>query len=205
MNPAPLTIDVRGIAEATGKLQSIRNGIANRRPLHATLVVKAQQLTSDYVSKSNRHDSAQRLGATPSGFRERAARRIKGVSDDTAAIVRIPRNTGLGRAFGDVTLRPGTGRTYLTIPACAETYGKVVTDSCFPAGSFAFATLGGRYPALLWAESGGSHEKGKVAYWLRREVVQRQDRALLPSDAGYTALASEEAKTYIASLIYRAP
>jgi hypothetical protein len=166
-------------------------------------VVKAQQLTSDYVSRSNRHASAQRLGATPSGFRERAARRIEGASDDTAAILRIPRTTGLGRAFHDVTLRPGTGRTYLTIPGCAETYGKVVGD--FPAGSFAFTILGGRYPALMWVKAGGSHQEWSLAYWLRREVVQRQDRALLPSDAGYTALASEAAKTYIASLIYRAP
>lgn len=202
MNPALITIDLTGIAEATGRLQSIRNGIANRRPLHATLAVEAQNFTADYVRKSNRHASALRLGATPSGFREKSARRITGVSDDTAAIVQIPRNTGLGRAFRDITLRPGTGRTYLTIPASAETYGKSVRD--FPGKTFNFATLGGRYPALLWAESGGSHEKGKVAYWLKKQVLQRQDRTLLPSDQAYQFLVSEEAKTYIASLIYRA-
>lgn len=203
MNPAPLTIDVRGIAEATGKLQSIRNGIANRRPLHATLAVEAQKFTAEYVSRSNRHASAQRLGAAPTGFRERAAKRIESASDSTAAIVRIPRNTGLGRAFGDVTLRPGSGRTYLTIPACSETYGKVVRD--FPQDAFVFATLKGRYTALMWREAGGRHEQWTVAYWLRRQIFQPQDRTLLPSDAGYTTLASEAAKTYIATLIYRAP
>lgn len=204
MNPTPITIDVRGIAEATGQLQSIRNGIANRRPLHATLAVEAQKFTADYVSRSNRHASAQRLGATPSGFRERAAKRIESASDSTAAIVRIPRNTGLGRAFGDVTLRPGSGRTYLTIPACAETYGKSMRD--FPHGTFAYAfLLKSRSPVMLWAEAGGRHDKGDVAYWLRRQIFQPQDRTLLPSDAGYTTLASEAAKTYIASLIYRAP
>lgn len=203
MKPALITIDVRGMAEATGKLQSIRNGIADRRPLHARMAVEAQQFTADYVSRSNRHASALRLGAAPSGFRERTAKRITGVSDASAAIVQIPRNTGLGRAFHDVVLRPGSGRTYLTIPACDETYGKVVRD--FPADSFHFAMLGGRHAALLWAEAGGRHEKGDVAYWLRRQILQRQDRTLLPADSAYEHIASEEAKTYIASLIYRAP
>ena len=204
MKPALITIDVRGMAEATGKLQSIRNGIADRRPLHARMAVEAQQFTADYVSRSNRHASALRLGAAPSGFRERAAKRITGVSDASAAIVRIPRNTGLGRAFHDVVLRPGSGRTYLTIPACDETYGKVMRD--FPQGTFSYAfLLRSRSPVMLWAEAGGRHEKGDVAYWLRRQILQRQDRTLLPADSDYEHIASEEAKTYLASLIYRAP
>ena len=202
MNPTPITIDIIGMAEAAGKMQRIRSGLADRRPLHAAMAVDAQTLTADYVSRSNRHASAQRLGATPSGFRERAAKRIEGDSDAAAAVVRIPRNTGLGRAYYSMTLTPGAGRKYLTIPACAETYGKVVRD--FPADTFAFATIKGRYSALIWAKDPESHSQGIVAYWLRKQVYQPQDRSLLPSAAAYQFLASERAKTYLASLIYRA-
>ena len=115
--------------------------------------------------------------------------------------MRIPRSTGLGRAFGDVTIVPGTGRTYLTIPACAETYGKVVRD--FPADSFTFAIFKQRSPVLLWAEDGGTHKKGDVAWWLRRQVTQKQDRTLLPSDEEYAEGARLVAMNYITSLRYR--
>lgn len=205
MNPAPLTIDVIGLAEATGELQRIRGALADRSQLHAALAVDALKFTQDYVSQSNRHATAQRLGATPTGFRERAAKKIEAGSDAQAAIVRIPRSTGLGRAFADITIVPGTGRTYLTIPADDETYGKVVRD--FPKDAFKFAiftTARGPAPVLIWAETGGTHTKGEVAWWLRRKVIQKQDRTLLPTDEGYQELGRQRAVVYIASLRYRA-
>ena len=204
MNPVPLTIDVIGIAEATGELQRIRAGLADRSQLHAALAVDAQQFTQAYVSQSNRHATAQRLGATPTGFRARAAKRIEAASDAEAAIVRIPRNTGLGRAFADITIVPGTGRTYLTIPADDETYGHVVRD--FPEDAFKFAiftTQRGPCPVLTWAEDGGTHKKGEVAWWLRRKVIQKQDRTLLPTDEAYQEIGRRRSVIYIASLRYR--
>lgn len=202
MNTTSITIDVRGLAEATGELQLIRNGIADRRKLHAAMAVDAQQLTQAYVSGHSRHKTAQSLGASPTGHHQRSAKRIEAASDAEAAIIRIPRNTGLGRAFSDVTIRPGTGRRYLTIPACAETYGKVVRD--FPPDAFAFTIVGGRYAALMWRNAGGSHNKWTVAYWLRREVFQKKDRTLLPSDEAYLELGRRRAVLYITSLRYNA-
>lgn len=204
MNPVPLKIDVTGLAEATGELQRIRSGLADRRQLHAAIGADAAQFTRDYLSRDRRHATAQRLGATPTGFRARISKRIEGASDAEGAIVRIPRNTGLGRAFSDIVITPGTGRTYLTIPADAETYGKVVRD--FPTDAFKFAiftTARGPCPVLVWAESGGAHDKGEVAWWLRRKVTQKQDRTLLPSDEGYQEIGRSRAVVYIASLIYR--
>jgi hypothetical protein len=202
MSAHSLTIDVRGLAQATGELQRIRNGIANRGKLNAAIAVDAQQLTQAYVAGHSRHKTAQKLGATPTGHHQRSAKRIEAASDNEAAIIRIPRDTGLGRAFSSAVIRPGTGRKYLTIPACAETYGKVVRD--FPAGTFAFTIVGGRFAALMWKKAGGSHNAWTVAYWLRREVNQKQDRTLLPSDAAYQELGRRRAVVYIASLRYRA-
>ena len=203
MNPTPITIDIIGMAEAAGKMQRIRSGLADRRPLHAAMAVDAQKLTADYVSRSNRHASAQRLGAAPSGFRERAAKRIEGDSNAVAAVVRIPRNTGLGRAFYSITLLPGSGHKFLTIPACAATYGKVVRD--FPHGTFAFVIFKERFPVLIWTDKAKAGGDQIVAYWLRKQIYQPQDRTLLPSNQAYEFLGSERAKTYLASLIYRAP
>lgn len=204
MNPVPLTIDVIGLAEATGELQRIRGALADRSQLHAALAVDALKFTQDYVAGSDRHVTAQRLGAAPTGFRAKSAKKIEAASDAQAAILRIPRSTGLGRAFSDITIVPGTGRTYLTIPADDETYGKGVRD--FPKDAFKFAiftTQRGPCPVLIWAENGGTHKKGEVAWWLRRKVVQKQDRTLLPTDEGYQELGRRRAVVYIATLRYR--
>jgi hypothetical protein len=200
MNTPILTIDVVGAAKAQGDLQGIRNGLADRRGLHKLMAADALGLTQAYLAGDSRHRSADKLGARATGFRARAGKSIEAGSDTDAAILRIPRRTGLGRAFYDITLRPGSGRTYLTIPGCAETYGKQVGD--FPPGSFAFSVIGGRYPALMWVKKGGSHSEWSLAYWLKREVVQRKDRTLLPSDAGYRELARQRVIVFVATLYY---
>jgi hypothetical protein len=147
-----------------------------------------------------RHGSAERLGANPSGFRAKAAARVTAQSDAEEGRVMIPRNTGLGRAFGNVVLRPGSGRTYLTIPAHRETYGRVVRD--FPEETFKFAVIQSwkTFLALIFRETGGGHVKGEVGYWLRREITQKADRSLLPSDTEYAAAARGGAIDYLRSL-----
>ena len=105
------------------------------------------------------------------------------------AVLRIPRASRLRAAFSDYVARPGSGRTYLTVPAHAETYGKRAGE--FPQGTFRFAVLHAHrvFPVLLFAADGGRHTKGEVAYWLRREVKIRKDPALIRFD-----LLAEEAR-----------
>lgn len=206
MNPIPLSVEVRGVDESAASVQAIRSALANRRSLHAQMAQEATSFTRDFLLQTPRHRTAERLGATPTGFRAKNARAIQADSDDEAAIVRMPRSTGLGRAFADITIVPRNGRTYLTIANDAETYGKGVRD--FPEDTFEFAIFMGARgpcPVLLWVEDGGAHRKGEVAYWLRRKVIQKQDRSLLPSDAGYQEVGRRVIVAYIANLIYYAP
>lgn len=70
----------------------------------------------------------------------------------------------------------------------------------FPADAFDFAVVDHRYPALVWREAGGAHQKGKVAYWLRREVTQKQDRGLLPSDENYKQIGQASIVRYLQTL-----
>ncbi len=205
MNPTALEIEVRGIDDSDFRLQAVRRALANREPLHAKMATKATQLTRDYLISDTDHKTAQRLGATPTGFRAKNARAVQADWDNDAAIVRIPRSTGLGRAFSDITIEPKSGRKYLTIPDHAETYGRSVRD--FPEGTFEFAIFAGTRPSpvLIFAEDGGRHLKGQVGYWLRKTVTQKQDRTLLPFEEDYREISRQAIVAYIANLVYYAP
>ena len=196
MSALTIQITLAGAGETDMALQELRNALARRGPMHAVMAVRGKTFTQDYLRGLNRHRTAERLGATPGGHHQKAAAAVEAASDDGQAVIRIPRRTGLGRAFGDVVLRPGSGRTYLTIPAHAKTYGRSVRD--FPEDSFRFVPLG-RFRALVWA---AGPDKGEVAYWLKREVTQKQDRTLLPSDEGYAGVARRAAIEYLTSLLH---
>ena len=190
-----IQVQITGMDETAEVLQAIRSGLSNRRGLHTAMAVPAQEMTQEFLLKMNRHRSAERLGARPTKFRQKNAKLVEADADDSAAYVRIPRNTGLGRSFHDVDLVPRNGKKYLTIPADARTYGKSVRQ--FPEGTFKFAILHAHrpFPVLLFKSD------DRVAYWLRKTVHQAQDRSLLPSDAAYAAIGRRAAITYIQNLI----
>src|SRR5690606_38918242 len=120
-------------------------------------------------------------------------------SDREAARVSIPRDTGLGRAFHDITIRPINGGKFLVNADHKRTYGKSPRE--FPDDMFRFALVGGRHTALVFARK-GDPDYGTVAYWLRREVTQEQDRTLLPSDQTYLAVGTAAARRYARKRIY---
>lgn len=186
-----VTVDISGLEQNAERLQQLRSTFANRTQMHAAMATDVAEFTREFLRKDARHATAQRLGATPTGFRPRAAKGVEAASDATAAILRIRAATGLGRAFHAVTLVPRQGRTYLTIPASPRTYGKGVRD--FPEDTFKFAILYAHrvFPVLLFVDG------GEVAYWLRRKVIQKQDRTLLPSDAGWQEVAKRSAAAYL--------
>jgi hypothetical protein len=187
-----LTISIKADADL---VQSLRNGLANSAGLHAAIANDEELFYQKYVSSLNRHKTATGLGAKPTEHHAKAAKRIEGESNEDAAYVRIPRATGLGRAFRDLNITPKAGKKYLTIPAHASTYGKRVGE--IPE-SVSFAIVGGRHRALVFT-SGAN--KGSVAYWLRTSVLIKQDRTLLPSDAATTAVAAQSAKAYLVSVL----
>lgn len=192
MNPAPLTIEVSGLDRAEATLQAIRNALADRRPLHAEIAGNALSFTRDYLISNTEHRTANRLGATPTNFRSRQAAALSAEADNEGAILRIPRSTGLGRAFADITIKPLGGKTFITIPATAETYGRRAGE--WSKDTFDFAVISthrGPTPVLVWSAESDRHKKGDVAFWLRRQVIQKQTRELLPPDEEYKGLARD--------------
>ena len=193
-----LNIQVTGQDAVDRDLRCILSGLGDRSQLHAAIATEATEMTREYLQGLNRHRTANRLGAAPTNFRERNAISLQPACDEASASMLIPRNTGLGRAFHDVVTVPGSGKTYLTIPACARTYGKVVRD--FPEGTFKFAILHAHrpFPVLLFVDT------GEVGYWLRRSVFQKQDRTLLPTTDAWGAVARRTSVAYVNNVIQQA-
>jgi hypothetical protein len=176
-----LRIDTTGLASSAEEVQRLRAALGDRRQLHARLAVEAGEFTRGYLRRLDRHKTAAALGAKPSGHHARAAQAIEADSNAEAAVIRIPRSSGLRRAFQEIVIRPGSGKKFLTIPADKRTYGRRAGE--FAPGVLAFAvTRDTKTPVLVFTDGSG------VAYFLRTVVTQKQDRTLLPSDQAYRTI-----------------
>lgn len=194
MSTLNIQISLRGKKDLDQVMQARRNKLARRRPLHASMAADTQVFTQGYLRNLNRHRTARALGATPTYFHANSAKLVEAQSDDAEARLVIPRSTGLGRAFSDVVLKPRSGKTYLTIPAHKITYGRGVRD--WPEGAFKFALFQSVRPCAAFIFAEGEF-KGTVAYWLKTEVTQKQDRTLLPDDKIYREVARRAAIDFL--------
>jgi len=195
-----LQIDVSGDDQVIKLLSRLRSALTDRTALHKSIGGTAELLTRQHLTTlaKTRHATANKLGAKPSGHLARAAESVKGDGTNEAATVSIT-SPGMRRAFGDVTITPGAGKKYLTIPATAEAYNR-------RAGSFndlRLAFFKNGLLALVKAEQSSvadrrqSGGRSEVYYWLKKSVTQKQDRTLLPPDDDYTAAAVAGVKSYL--------
>jgi hypothetical protein len=198
--------------EASRVLDLLGQGLADRAEVHEFIADRAEHVTRDYLRKisATSHKTANRLGATPSGHLERAAESVTSTSDAEGATVTVT-SPGITRAFQDITIKPGAGKKYLTIPATAEAYNRRAgsfTDlrlQFFKRGTLLALVKADQSSVATRTESGFSSEraaggKGTVFYWLKKSVFQTQDRTLLPSDQHLIAAAEEGAADYLRAL-----
>lgn len=189
-----ITLSVTVPRELGEDIARLEKGLADRAVLHEALGKSAGNLTRDHLINiaGTRHDSANRLGASPTGHWAEAAEKMEVESNADTATITI-NQVGIGRVAHDVTLRPGGGRTYLTIPVAAESYGTRARE---------FAGLkmvaNGRTGVLL-----APGVDGKVLFALVTEVTQRQDRTLLPSDEAYLRAGLDGVEDYVDYLLER--
>ena len=137
----------------------------------------------EYVQREaeTRHATAERLGAQPTGHLTRAANQIDAEAGREEITLKFPRTTGLQRAFGNLTILPGSGRQYLTVPAHKDSYGRRAGE--FP--DLVFTLIKEKFPALIWTNGA---RVGTVAFWLIRKATIPKDRALLPSEGQFGEL-----------------
>lgn len=137
-----------------------------------------------------KHQSAEKLGAQPTGILVEAATRTTFSATSEYGEVVIP-TPAVRRAFHDVEIRPKSWM-FLTIPAASESYGKAAV---------VLAAHGwkiyrpGKAKILMGRLS--KDEAPKVLYYLKESVRQSQDRSLLPSDEEIHATAAAAMMTLI--------
>lgn len=192
-----LTITIED-AEVRGMLDSLYAGLREDvAELNESVGESVRDVVRDYLielsNDPSRHRSATELGAEPSGFWGRAAKLTTFSASTGGATVSVE-SPGIGRVAHDVTITPGEGKQWLTIPLVAAAYNQRAyrTDNLF------FVKPRGRDYALLGRRTGtGGDAAVQWFYLLVKSVYQTQDRTLLPSDEKLTRTAVKAVKRYV--------
>ena len=155
-----------------------------RTDLHAVAANAVAEMVGAHIRSysGTKHATAQAFGAPPTRHYEDGAAAISTSADSSAGTVTIP-IPGISRAWGDVTIRPGSGKTKLTIPArsgAPEVYGKTVTILKALGWKFSSGRRGTPQEKLLFGRLDGEKES-RVMFILKESVTQRRDPSLLPT------------------------
>lgn len=145
--------------------------------MHGAIAAVAEDVTRKHVLAlaRTRHATAQRLGATPTGFYADAAGRIRSVADGVDATV-ILDHPGFANARQDVEIRPRNAKM-LTLPISAASYGKRAR---------AFSDLfvkRDRKTGRVFLVRRKAGKKLERLFLLLKVVRKRRDDTLLPSEA----------------------
>lgn len=197
-----LTIEVHG-EKVRATLGRFNDMITDRTGLNRSIGERARELTRNHLIEiaQTRHATASRLGAAPSGHWGQAAEKTTFQADADGATVTI-NQPGIGRVGHDVKIKPGAGKKYLAIPAIAEAYNRrayrmtnlTVMVRMKDGKRTAVALQERKASEIRYGriKKNGSRTVthvssriGNVWYWLVKEVNQKQDRTLLPSDEQY--------------------
>lgn len=184
-----VTSNVELVSLRLGKWVS-KVGGPGRRLLYSAAANAVAILVRAHLAElgSWKHQSAEDLGAQPTGILGKAAARTTSSASSEYGEVVIP-TPAVRRAFHDVEIRPKDAGA-LTIPAAAESYGKRVN---------VLEALG--WKIFRPKDKKGSKDKGylmgakdgedpKLLYWIRASARQEQDRSLLPSDEDINSTAA---------------
>ena len=170
--------------------QSLRQFLGSLNPsgrhqLFSAAAAAVSNLVRRHIAADapRRHVHALTDGAgARTGFMEKAARKTVFHADAQHGEVVIP-SPGFGRAFHDVTIVPTHGAA-LTLPIHASSYGKRVKEMT----SMGWRMFRPNGKNVLFGSRDGEEEI--PLYILKRQVQQRQDRSLLPSDSAIQTTAA---------------
>ncbi|GEP46467.1 hypothetical protein [Brevifollis gellanilyticus] len=188
-----LTISVKTTDTATPVLERLQRALTDRTKLNEHIASAAEAGTRTYLRKiaQERHGTANRMGATPTGYLVKRAELVKGQGTKDGAVITF---TGaiFRRIAGPVTIRP-KAKKMLAIPMRAESYGKRPAQF-----NDLFVYRAGQGRAFLARKAG----EGRLHFYflLKSVVTLPQDRTLAPSDEEYAKFSEEGARAYLASI-----
>ena len=210
-----IQIKIDFATDVAEELREIAAGLTDKAPLHAQIAVNAEAFVKARGAETSatEHKTAIRLGANPTGHLADAYQAIEGQSSADAASLLVPSGGRLAAAFGPVTIKPGAGKYYLTIPVAQDSYGK-------RAGEFDdlfFVRVGPKRQPVLARRQERTEDAGilnrsrkgkrydnskplEVLYILARESNIPADPSLIPFDDLEVA-AVDSAEKYLDSLL----
>ena len=185
-----ISSNIPDVTVKLGKWASIVGG-AGRQLIYSVAANAVAILTRRHISRlgSWKHILADRLGAQPTQFLQKAARATVHHATSEYGEVVIPA-PGFSRAFHNIEIRPRDAQA-LTIPAAAESYGKRASVLA----AYGWKIFRPKGKRILMGSMNG--DVAKVLYYLRSSVRQRQDRSLLPSDEEISETAGAAVLKYI--------
>lgn len=160
-----------------------------------------------------------KLGGKRTNFFNQAARSTHSRVTGGNLIIGIS-HVGIRQRLQGGRIRPTGGRRYLTVPAIAEAYATRAGEWNNLKFGFAFDGKGKMRPALVEAQhtalkfgskrKDGSRtmkatvkEGGRAVFWLVRQVTQRPDPAVIPSNDELRTAALEGAGKYFDLVVKR--
>jgi hypothetical protein len=174
-------------------LKKLAGKTAELAELNSLIAASAETLTRDYITEvaaPDRHVTAERLGATPTGYLEKLGGGVESSSDSNRALVSVP-GAIFARVNGPAEVTAKNSK-YLTIPANAAAFGHSARDFA----DLKFIPFGNGTRALAMVEGTGKSRTLEVYFWLKESVTLPQDRELLPSDQGYLETAVAACRDY---------
>lgn len=178
-----------------------------RRELHAAAAEALAEMAGAHIRSyaGSKHGTATAFGASPTRHYEDGANAISTSADAEAGRVTIP-IPGLSRAWGDVTIKPGPGKSKLTIPARSggsEVYGKTVDTLRAHGWRFASGRRGTPQENLLFGRF-QDEKASKVMFILKESVTQRQDSTLMPTEDEMAKRATDAVVEYVLACVRKA-
>lgn len=178
--------------DVSDRLGNISRFLQNPARAHYAIRPGMEKISREYLAGLAlvKHTTALRLGGAPTGELARAATKVASYADASSARVQFG-SPLLARAFRDLTIKPGAGKKYLTIPVSGAAYGLKIASFQRKYGKLRFlGRPGGAARVAALFERG--RKVGTAHYLLVKEVHQKQDRTLLPSDDAYWERAAED-------------
>ncbi|MES2597183.1 MAG: hypothetical protein V4662_17685 [Verrucomicrobiota bacterium] len=169
---------------------SLKPNSAASRQLRGGIAARLEKLTRNHIlfASASRHKTAQRLGATPTGYLVRLAQSVEtevNPGANTPCRVYVYGEI-FSRVDGPVKVRPRR-KQWLAIPATRLAYGRRPHE--IPGLRFMLMKKD-KLAALVSTVRGGKPDaKGrkpvKIWYWLKKGVTLPQDQGLLPTAKHY--------------------
>jgi hypothetical protein len=185
-----LKIDIAVSDKGTPVLADLHRELSDRTSLHKYIGAAAEAGTRLHIrsAAAQRHKTADKLGAKPTGYLTKRAELVEGTGNAEQAEITV---TGaiFKRVFGPVRVRP-VAKKMLAIPMRAEAYGKRPGEFD---DLFVYRSKQGRLFLAKQAAPG----RLQFYFLLKASVVLPQDRGLLPSDEQFGQLSELAARGYL--------